>query len=320
VKDRTFVPRRVVLVAPRGYCAGVDRAVEAVEVALGRWGLPIYVRKQIVHNRHVVLALEQRGAIFVESEEDVPVGARVVFSAHGVSPAVREQARARRLATIDATCPLVAKVHAEARHYAARGYSIILVGHAGHEEVEGIMGEATEHVLLVETVEDAERVAPRRADRVAYLTQTTLSLDDTEAVIEVLRRRFPAIEAPAREDICYATTNRQRAVKAMLGEIDLLLVIGSRNSSNSNRLVEVARFRGVAAHLIDDEGEIDEAWLSGVETVGVTAGASAPESLVSRVVSWFRERGVEEIKTQDAESENVSFRAPAELRSSSVVA
>jgi 4-hydroxy-3-methylbut-2-en-1-yl diphosphate reductase len=309
-----------VLVAPRGYCAGVDRAVEAVEVALGRWGLPIYVRKQIVHNRHVVLALEQRGAIFVESEEDVPVGARVVFSAHGVSPAVREQARARRLATIDATCPLVAKVHAEARHYAARGYSIILVGHAGHEEVEGIMGEATEHVLLVETVEDAERVAPRRADRVAYLTQTTLSLDDTEAVIEVLRRRFPAIEAPAREDICYATTNRQRAVKAMLGEIDLLLVIGSRNSSNSNRLVEVARFRGVAAHLIDDESEIDEAWLSGVETVGVTAGASAPESLVSRVVSWFRERGVEEIKTQDAESENVSFRAPAELRSSSVVA
>jgi 4-hydroxy-3-methylbut-2-enyl diphosphate reductase len=309
-----------VLVAPRGYCAGVQRAVEAVELALGRWGPPIYVRKQIVHNRHVVLALERRGAIFVESEEDVPVGARVVFSAHGVSPAVREHAWARGLAPIDATCPLVAKVHAEARHYAARGYSIILVGHAGHEEVEGITGEAPADVLLVETVEEAERVAPRRADRVAYLTQTTLSLDDTEAVIEVLRRRFPAIEAPAREDICYATTNRQRAVKAMLGEIDLLLVIGSRNSSNSNRLVEVAQSRGVAAHLIDDESEIDEAWLSGVETVGVTAGASAPESLVNRVVSWFRERGVEEIKTQDAESENVSFRAPVELRSSSVVA
>ena len=307
------------LAAPRGYCAGVERAVNAVEVALDRWGPPIYVRKQIVHNRHVVRDLERRGAIFVDSEKDAPVGARLVFSAHGVSPAVRERADARGHRTIDATCPLVAKVHAEARHYAAKGYSIIFVGHAGHEEVEGTMGEAPDHVLLVETVEDAERVQPPRSDRIAYLTQTTLSLDDTAAVVEVLRRRFPAIEAPPREDICYATTNRQRAVKAMLGEIDLLLVIGSANSSNSNRLVEVARSGGVPARLIDDESEIDEAWLSGVESVGVTAGASAPESVVGRVVSWFRERGVGEIKTQDADAEMVSFRGPVELRRSSGV-
>ena len=311
--------RRLVLAAPRGYCAGVERAVNAVEVALDRWGPPIYVRKQIVHNRHVVRDLERRGAIFVDSEKDAPVGARLVFSAHGVSPAVRERADARGHRTIDATCPLVAKVHAEARHYAAKGYSIIFVGHAGHEEVEGTMGEAPDHVLLVETVEDAERVQPPRSDRIAYLTQTTLSLDDTAAVVEVLRRRFPAIEAPPREDICYATTNRQRAVKAMLGEIDLLLVIGSANSSNSNRLVEVARSGGVPARLIDDESEIDEAWLSGVESVGVTAGASAPESVVGRVVSWFRERGVGEIKTQDADAETVSFRGPVELRRSSGV-
>ena len=311
--------RRLVLAAPRGYCAGVERAVNAVEVALDRWGPPIYVRKQIVHNRHVVRDLERRGAIFVDSEKDAPVGARLVFSAHGVSPAVRERADARGHRTIDATCPLVAKVHAEARHYAAKGYSIIFVGHAGHEEVEGTMGEAPDHVLLVETVEDAERVQPPRSDRIAYLTQTTLSLDDTAAVVEVLRGRFPAIEAPPREDICYATTNRQRAVKAMLGEIDLLLVIGSANSSNSNRLVEVARSGGVPARLIDDESEIDEAWLSGVESVGVTAGASAPESVVGRVVSWFRERGVGEIKTQDADAEMVSFRGPVELRRSSGV-
>jgi 4-hydroxy-3-methylbut-2-en-1-yl diphosphate reductase len=319
VSAQSLSLRRLVLAAPRGYCAGVERAVNAVEAALDRWGPPIYVRKQIVHNRHVVRDLERRGAIFVDSEEEAPVGARLVFSAHGVSPAVRERAHARGHGTIDATCPLVAKVHAEARHYAAKGYSIVFVGHAGHEEVEGTMGEAPDHVLLVETVEDAERVQPPRSDRIAYLTQTTLSLDDTAAVVEVLRRRFPAIEAPTREDICYATTNRQRAVKAMLGEIDLLLVIGSANSSNSNRLVEVARSGGVPARLIDDESEIDEAWLSGVESVGVTAGASAPESVVGRVVSWFRERGVGEIKTQDADAETVSFRGPVELRQSSGV-
>jgi 4-hydroxy-3-methylbut-2-enyl diphosphate reductase len=319
VSAQSLSLRRLVLAAPRGYCAGVERAVNAVEVALDRWGPPIYVRKQIVHNRHVVRDLERRGAIFVDSEKDAPVGARLVFSAHGVSPAVRERADARGHRTIDATCPLVAKVHAEARHYAAMGYSIIFVGHAGHEEVEGTMGEAPDHVLLVETVEEAERVQPPRSDRIAYLTQTTLSLDDTAAVVEVLRRRFPAIEAPPREDICYATTNRQRAVKAMLGEIDLLLVIGSANSSNSNRLVEVARSGGVPARLIEDESEIDEAWLSGVESVGLTAGASAPESVVGRVVSWFRERGVGEIKTQDADAETVSFRGPVELRRSSGV-
>jgi 4-hydroxy-3-methylbut-2-en-1-yl diphosphate reductase len=306
--------KRLVLVAPRGYCAGVERAVEVVEEALARWGRPIYVRKQIVHNMHVVCDLEGRGAIFVESEEDVPLGGRLVFSAHGVSPLVRERAAARGLNTIDATCPLVAKVHAEARHYAARDYSIILVGHAGHEEVEGTMGEAPEAVFLVESVEDAERVAPLETDRVVYLTQTTLSVDDAAAVIEVLRRRFPAIEAPRREDICYATTNRQRALKAILVEIDLLLVIGSRNSSNSNRLVEVAHARGVAAHLIDDESEIDERWLAKVESVGITSGASVPESLVQGVVAWFRLHGVEEIRSQTAVLENVSFRLPVELR------
>jgi 4-hydroxy-3-methylbut-2-en-1-yl diphosphate reductase len=275
------------------------------------------VRKPIVHNAHVVHDLERRGAIFVKSEEEVPVGIRLVFSAHGASPTVRERASALGHTAIDATCPLVAKVHAEARHYAARG-SIIFVGHPGHEEVAGTMGEAPDHVVLVEPVEDAERVQPQRSDRVAYLTQTTLSLDDTAAVVEILRRRFPAIEAPRREDICYATTNRQRAVKEILDEIDLLLVIGSPNSSNSNRLVEVARARDIPAHLIDDESEIDETWLSGVGCVGVTAGASAPESLVDRVVSWFRERGLDEIDTQDADVEAMSFREPVGLRRSGV--
>jgi 4-hydroxy-3-methylbut-2-enyl diphosphate reductase len=306
--------RSVVLVAPRGYCAGVERAVDAVEEALSRWGPPVFVRRQIVHNVHVVRDLEARGAIFVESEGEVPPGGRVVFSAHGVSPAVRRRARARRLETIDATCPLVAKVHAEARHYAAMGYSIILVGHAGHDEVEGTTGEAAGAILLVESVRDAERVAPPQTERVAYLTQTTLSIDDTAAIISVLRRRFPAIEAPKREDICYATTNRQRAVKAILEEIDLLLVIGSQNSSNSNRLVEVARGNGVDAHLIDDESEIDRAWFVGVESVGVTSGASVPETLVHGVLAWFRERGVEDVRAQAAPPESVSFRLPAELR------
>jgi 4-hydroxy-3-methylbut-2-enyl diphosphate reductase len=306
--------RQLVLIAPRGYCAGVERAVEAVEAALTRWEPPIYVRKQIVHNAHVVRDFESRGAIFVDSEEDVPPGAHVVLSAHGVSPVVHDRARARGLKTIDATCPLVAKVHAEARHYAAKGYSIILIGHAGHEEVEGTMGEAPDAILLIQSVEDAERVTPPQADRVAYLTQTTLAVDDTAAMIEVLRRRFPAIEAPKRDDICYATTNRQRAVKAILAQIDLLLVIGSSNSSNSNRLVEVARSNGVASYLIDDESEIDEGWLAGIESVGITSGASAPESLVQGVVSWFRQRGVEEVRSQDAVRENVSFRLPVELR------
>jgi 4-hydroxy-3-methylbut-2-enyl diphosphate reductase len=312
INSRSVI-RRLILAEPRGYCAGVERAVATVEEALALWGPPIYVRKQIVHNLHVVRELEGRGVIFVETEEKVPRGARVVFSAHGVSPAVHERARARELQTIDATCPLVAKVHAEARHYAAKGHSIILIGHADHEEVEGTTGEAPDAIFLVESVEYAERVAPPKTERLAYLTQTTLSVDETAGIIEVLRRRFPAIEAPKREDICYATTNRQRAVKAMLGEIDLLLVIGSRNSSNSNRLVDVARSHGVAAHLIDDESDIEDTWLAGVESVGITSGASAPESLVLRVVSWFRERGVEEIRRHNAALENVSFRLPPEL-------
>ena len=306
--------KRIVLASPRGYCAGVERAIDTVEKALALWGPPIFVRKQIVHNVHVVRDLEELGAIFVETEDDVPLGARVVFSAHGISPAVHERAQARGLQTIDATCPLVAKVHAEARHYAASDCSIILIGHAGHDEVEGTIGEAPDAILLVESVGDAERVAPPQTERLAYLTQTTLSLDETGEIIEVLRRRFPAIEAPKREDICYATTNRQHAVKAMLDEIDLLLVLGSWNSSNSNRLVEVARSRGVAAHRIDDESEIDETWLADVESVGITSSASAPEALVQRVVSWFRMRGVEEIRSQGTVLENVSFGLPAELR------
>ncbi len=306
--------REVLLLAPRGYCAGVERAVQVVEEALTRWGPPIYVRKQIVHNVHVVRGLEERGAIFVEDEEEVPLGARIVFAAHGVSPVVYERARMRGLQTIDATCPLVGKVHAEARHYAATGYSIILIGHAGHEEVEGTMGEAPEAILLIGSTEEAECVTPRRLDKLAYLTQTTLSVDETAAIVAVLRRRFPGIEAPAREDICYATTNRQRAVKETLAEIDFLLVIGSSNSSNSNRLVEVARANGVATRLIEDVRAIDETWFPGVGCVGVTAGASVPEWLVQDVVSWFRERGVSEVRSHEVVSENVSFRLPLQVR------
>jgi 4-hydroxy-3-methylbut-2-enyl diphosphate reductase len=308
------VVKRIVLASPRGYCAGVERAVETVEEALRRFGPPIYVRRQIVHNSHVVRDLEARGAVFVESENDVPRGARLILSAHGVAPSVHENARSRGLRAIDATCPLVTKVHAEARHYAARGYTIILIGHAGHEEVVGTMGEAPDAVVLVETREDAERVHPPQTDRLAYLTQTTLSVDDTAEIVATLRRRFPGIEGPAKEDICYATTNRQRAVKALLPEIDLLLVVGSPNSSNSNRLVEAAQVGGIPAHLIDDETAIDADWLEGVEVVGITSGASAPEGLVRRVVAWFRERGVADVRMQRPVLENVSFKLPLELR------
>jgi 4-hydroxy-3-methylbut-2-enyl diphosphate reductase len=308
------VVKRLVLASPRGYCAGVERAVETVERALELHGAPVYVRKQIVHNMHVVRDLERRGAIFVQHVSEVPRGAVVVFSAHGVAPAVHHNARFRGLRTIDATCPLVSKVHAEARHYARLGYTIFLIGHAGHEEVEGTTGEAPRSILLVETVGQAENVTPPQTECLVYLTQTTLSVDETEGIVAVLRRRFPQIEAPKKEDICYATTNRQRAVKRILGAVDLLLVIGSRNSSNSNRLVDVARARGIPAHLIDDESEIDEAWLEGVESVGVTSGASAPESLVVRVVGWFRERGVSQIEALDAAVEDVFFKLPREVR------
>jgi 4-hydroxy-3-methylbut-2-enyl diphosphate reductase len=288
--------------------------VDTVDEALERWGPPVYLRRQIVHNAHVVRDLERRGAIFVDEVDEVPPGALVVFSAHGVSPAVVRRASVQGLRTIDATCPLVTKVHAEARHYADRGYAIFLIGHAGHDEVEGTTGEAPSAILLVESIADAERVQPPQTLRLAYLTQTTLSVDETAQIVAVLRRRFPRIEGPRKDDICYATTNRQHAVKAMLADVDLVLVIGSANSSNSNRLVEVARAGGTPAHLIEDETAIEEAWLDGVESVGITSGASAPETLVRAVVSWFASRGTTDVRSQRPVPENVSFRLPPEIR------
>jgi len=306
--------KRVLLASPRGYCAGVERAVDTVEKLLDLHGPPVYVRKQIVHNAHVVRDLEARGAIFVEDEREVPEGETVVLSAHGVAPSVYRNAEERLLNTIDATCPLVTKVHVQARRYAADGYTILLIGHAGHEEVVGTMGEASESTILVQSVADAEALDLPPDARVAYITQTTLSVDETGEIITALRRRFPHIRAPKKEDICYATSNRQWAVKDLLEEVDLLLVIGSRNSSNSNRLVEVARANGVASHLIDDETDIDESWLEGVETVGLTSGASAPERLVDRVCDWFRVRGVGDISAHRVVDEDVEFRLPVELR------
>jgi 4-hydroxy-3-methylbut-2-en-1-yl diphosphate reductase len=309
----TPMVERVLLASPRGYCAGVERAVDTVELALERFGAPIYVRKQIVHNAHVVRELEERGAVFVDTEEEVPPGARVIFSAHGVAPSVYANAERRGLKTIDATCPLVTKVHVQARRYAAEGYTLVLIGHAGHEEVEGTMGEAPDATILIESVADAEALALPPETKLAYITQTTLSVDETSEIIRVLRRRFPTIHAPKKEDICYATSNRQWAVKEMLAEIQLLLVIGSRNSSNSNRLVEVARAHGVSAQLIDDETDIREEWLEGVATVGVTSGASAPEKLVTRVCDWFGTRGAA-IEPYRLVDEDVEFRLPIELR------
>jgi 4-hydroxy-3-methylbut-2-en-1-yl diphosphate reductase len=291
----------------------VERAVETVEKALALYGAPVYVRKQIVHNTHVVRELTERGAIFVEDERDVPEGSTLVLSAHGVAPAVYARAAARGLTTIDATCPLVTKVHVQARRYAADGYRIVLIGHAGHEEVVGTMGEAPSAITLVESAEEAEALE-LPAGPIAYITQTTLSVDETREIIAVLKRRFPHIRGPQREDICYATSNRQWAVKELLDEVELLLVIGSRNSSNSQRLVEVARASGVHAHLIDDETGIDTDWLDGVETVGVTSGASAPEALVTRVCDWFRAQGVEDIRPFSSVVEDVVFRLPVELR------
>jgi 4-hydroxy-3-methylbut-2-enyl diphosphate reductase len=308
------VVKRILLASPRGYCAGVERAVETVERALEHYGAPVYVRKQIVHNAHVVDELEERGAIFVESEEEAPHGATVVFSAHGVAPSVYANAAARAQKTIDATCPLVTKVHAQAKRYAAEGYTILLIGHSGHEEVVGTMGEAPEQTILVEDIEAAETLELPRDAKLAYITQTTLSVDETAEIIAVLRRRFPDIHAPRKEDICYATSNRQWAVKEMLDQVDMLLVIGSHNSSNSNRLVEVARAAGVRSYLIDDETEIDETWLGGVEVLGITSGASAPERLVVRVCDWFRARGVDHITPYRMVDEDVTFRLPIELR------
>jgi 4-hydroxy-3-methylbut-2-enyl diphosphate reductase len=307
-------PKRVLLAAPRGYCAGVDRAVQAVEQALDLYGPPIYVRKEIVHNKHVVEELSKRGAIFVDEETEVPEGEMVVFSAHGVAPSVHENAAHRELRTIDATCPLVTKVHVEARKFAADGYTIILIGHEGHEEVEGTTGEAPESIILVQTAEEVDQLEVRDSERVAFITQTTLSVDETAAIIERLRQKFPRIVAPKSDDICYATTNRQIAVKQLARECELVLVIGSTNSSNSNRLVEVAREHGARSHLIDNHLQVEEDWLEGVETVGITSGASAPEELVERLVELFRQRGAADVSELRTVDEDVRFMLPKEIR------
>src|SRR5881392_2076181 len=308
-------PEKLLLAAPRGYCAGVDRAVQTVERALELHGAPVYVRKEIVHNKHVVEKLRERGAIFVDELDDsVPEGSMTVFSAHGVSPAVHADAARRELFAIDATCPLVTKVHVEAKKFAAQGYTIVLIGHAGHEEVEGTMGEAPDHIVLIETEEDVDRLEVEDPERVAYISQTTLSVDETTAIIARLRERFPAIVGPRTDDICYATTNRQAAVRQMARECDLVLVIGSRNSSNSNRLVEVARDHGAEAHLIDNEVLVREEWLEGKRTVGISSGASAPEELVKRLVNWFRQRGTNDVEEFDVVQEDVRFMLPKEIR------
>ena len=308
-------PQKLLLAAPRGYCAGVDRAVQTVERALELYGAPVYVRKEIVHNKHVVSQLRDRGAVFVdELDERIPAGAVTVFSAHGVSPAVHADAAERGLQTIDATCPLVTKVHREALKFASEGYTIVLIGHAGHEEVEGTMGEAPDHIVLVETEADVDSLEIADPDRIAYVSQTTLSVDETRAIITRLRQRFPNITGPRTDDICYATTNRQSAVKQMAGECDLVLVIGSKNSSNSNRLVDVARAAGARSHLIDNEHQVRDEWLDGARVVGISSGASAPEELVQRLVDFFRARGTERVEQFEVMREDVRFMLPKGIR------
>jgi 4-hydroxy-3-methylbut-2-en-1-yl diphosphate reductase len=310
------VPSKVILAAPRGYCAGVDRAVDVVERALRLYGEPVYVRKQIVHNIHVVRDLERKGAVFVEEETEVPEGATVVLSAHGVAPEVYVNSESRSLRVIDATCPLVTKVHLEARRFARDGSTILLIGHQGHEEVIGTSGEAPDHIRLVGDVEEARTVDVPDPSKVSYLSQTTLAVDETNRVIEVLRERFPEIQAPPRDDICYATQNRQDAVKEVARQADVVLVIGSDNSSNSNRLVEVSRALGTPAHLIDDQTEIDPGWLEGAEVVGVTSGASAPEWLVERVVEKLRTLGAGEVEELAVTEEHMAFGLPRGVRES----
>ena len=305
--------KKLLLAKPRGFCAGVDRAIDVVNLALELYPGPVYVRKEIVHNVHVVNDLRAKGAIFVDELDEVPDGATVIFSAHGVSPEVRARAAARGLNVIDATCPLVTKVHHEAVRFAREGRPIVLVGHEGHDEVVGTMGHAPEHIQLIGSAEEAEALRVPDPERVAVITQTTLSLDDTSTVVNVLRRRFPNIEAPTRDDICYATQNRQVAVKAMARRVPVILVIGSKNSSNSNRLAEVAQAAGARAYLIDDISQIDMAWLDGVECLGITAGASAPEHLVDEVVRFFGAHGATDIEEIEATTEEVAFALPPEL-------
>jgi 4-hydroxy-3-methylbut-2-en-1-yl diphosphate reductase len=302
----------ILLAGPRGFCAGVERAIDIVELALSVWPHPVYVRREIVHNRLVVETLRQKGAMFVEDLDEVPDDATVIFSAHGISPAVREEARRRGLRVIDATCPLVTKVHLEAIRYAREGYSIVLIGHEDHDEVIGTLGEAPERIMVVDSVEEVERLVLPDPDKVAYLTQTTLSVDDTRDVIEALRRKFPKIVGPSRDDICYATQNRQTAVKRLVDDVDVLLVIGAANSSNAKRLVEVARTAGTQAHLIDDVRDIQPEWLAGVARVGITAGASTPEILVSQAVETLRAEGVK-VREVHVVEEDVRFALPQEL-------
>jgi 4-hydroxy-3-methylbut-2-enyl diphosphate reductase len=311
----TLPRRRVLLAHPRGYCAGVDRAVVTVEQALARYGSPVYVRKQIVHNKHVVASLEARGAVFVDETDQVPEGAVLVFSAHGVSPAVREQAAARNLQVIDATCPLVTKVHKEARRFADEGYEILLIGHRGHEEIEGTQGEAPEKITVVNDTDEADRVDVADPERVMWLSQTTLSVDETLQTVDRLRHRFPLLVSPPSDDICYATQNRQDVVKQIAPQCDLVIVVGSTNSSNSVRLVEVALDSGSPrAELVDDADEISDSWLEGVGTVGLTSGASVPEELVSQVLEHLAERGFGEVEEFVATTESLTFALPKELR------
>ncbi|MEV0804866.1 4-hydroxy-3-methylbut-2-enyl diphosphate reductase [Micromonospora sp. NPDC050200] len=305
---------RVLLASPRSFCAGVERAIEVVEQALRRHGPPVYVRKQIVHNTQVVADLRARGAVFVDELDEVPDGAVTVFSAHGVSPAVRRAAADRRLPVIDATCPLVTKVHAEARRFAGRGDTVLLIGHAGHEETEGTLGEARERIRLVPDPATAETVQVDDPSRVSYLVQTTLAVDEAAGILDALRRRFPALAGPGSDDICYATTNRQRAVTAVAARADVVLVVGSANSSNSLRLVEVAERAGARAHLVDNVGCVDLRWLAGATTVGVTAGASAPPALVDEVVAALTALGAREVSEHVAAVEDVSFTLPKEAR------
>src|SRR5579863_3055272 len=305
--------KKIILLRPRGFCAGVVRAIDVVRIALNLYGAPIYVRKEIVHNRHVVDELRGAGAIFVEELDEVPSGARVIYSAHGVAPAVRAQARERGLQVIDATCPLVTKVHLEAVKFARKGFTIVLIGHKDHDEVIGTLGEAPESTILVSTVQDVDQLRIKDPERISYITQTTLSLDETRDIVARLKERFPKIQGPAAQDICYATENRQLAVKAVAPLCELLLVVGSQNSSNSRRLVEVCQKSGVPAYLIDDLGEVRPEWLEGVNTVSVTAGASAPENLVEGLIHSLQGRGYTELEEMEIKEEDVRFNLPTEL-------